>query len=152
MAYYYEKMSYLKGEWFAHLLIPSKIELNDSLEYITGKQRTAQNLSLLLTGAKNQPPSPPDYGVVTSRHQIDKNGSLFVSNAWNIRQQTTPTSTFNAALDTEAVRYATQYDFDKFCFDNPGVKSGFDWNAEVFRAFSSSTPGVYTPASNNDDP
>ena len=152
MTYFYEKISYLNGEWFVHLLIPSKIELNDSLEYITGKQRTAQNLRLLLAPAKNQPLSQPDYRVVTSRHQIDNRGSLFVSTTWNIRQQTRPTLTSNAALDTEAVRYATQYDFDKFCFDNSDERLEFDWNAEVYRAFESAMPGVYTPASNNDNP
>ena len=41
MAYYYENMSYDNGQWFANLLIPSNVELNDSFEYMSGKQRTA---------------------------------------------------------------------------------------------------------------
>ena len=144
MAYYYEKMSYDNGQWFANLLIPSNVELNDSLEYMSGGQRTAQNLYLLIESAKNQPCKPPNYGVVTSRHQIDNQGALFITNEVNHRNTT------QAPLDTIAVRYANQYDFDKFCSDNPDERVSFDWNAAVYRAFVSSTPGMYTPASDSD--
>ena len=145
MAYYYEKMSYDNGQWFANLLIPSNVELNDSLEYMSGKQRTAQNLYLLIESAKNQPCKPPNYGVVSTRHQIDNKGALFIANGENHRMST------QAPLDPIAVRYANQYDFDKFCFDNPDkCRRPFDWNAEVYRAFVSSTPGMYTPASDSD--
>ena len=146
MAYYYEKMSYDNGQWFANLLIPSNVELNDSFEYMSGKQRTAQNLYLLIESAKNQPCKPPNYAVVTSRHQIDNRGVLFMTNEVNHR------STTLAPLDTIAVRYANQYDFDKFCSDNPDERVSFDWNAEVYRAFVSSMPGTYTPASDSDSP
>ena len=151
MAYYYEKMGYDNGQWFVHLLIPSKAELNDSLEYMTGEQQTAQNLRLLLENSTNQTQSP-DYRIVTSRHQIDNNEDLFVSPEWNIRQQRYQTESKNTALHPIAVRYATQYDLDKFCFDNPDERFPFDWNAEVYRAFVSSTPGTYTPASDSDSP
>ena len=146
MAYYYEKMSYDNGQWFANLLVPSNVELNDSLEYMTGAQRTAQNLYLLIESAKNQPCAPPNYGVVTSRHQIDNRGVLFVTNEVNHR------STTQAPLDTIAVRYANQYDYDKHCCDNPDARISFDWNAEVYKAFVSSTPGTYTPADQNESP
>ena len=147
MAYYFEKMSYDNGQWFANLLVPSNVELNDSLEYMTGAQRTAQNLYLLIESAKNQPCAPPNYGVVKSRHQIDNRGVLFVTNEVNHR------STTQAPLDTIAVRYANQYDFDKFCSDNPDEhRRSFDWNAEVYRAFVSSMPGTYTPALDSDCP
>ena len=138
-------MSYDNGQWFVHLLIPSNVELNDSFEYMSGKQRTAQNLYLLIESAKNQTHSS-DYRIVTSRHQIDNRGALFVTNWINHR------STTQAPLDTIAVRYANQYDFDKFCSDNPDERVSFDWNAEVYRAFVSSMPGTYTPASDSDSP
>jgi len=148
MAYYYEKMSYDNGQWFANLLIPSNVELNDSLEYVAlGGQRTAQNLYLLIESAKNQPCKPPNYAVVTSRYQIDNQGALFVTNEVNHR------STRQAPLDTIAVRYANQYDFDKFCSDNPDERRGsFDWNAEVYKAFISSTPGTYRRADESESP
>ena len=147
MAYYYEKMSYDNGQWFANLLVPSNVELNDSFEYMTGKQRTAQNLYLLIESAKNQPCEAPNYGVVTSRHQIDNQGAMIVTNEVNHR------STRQAPLDTIAVRYANQYDFDKFCSDNPDERRGsFDWNAEVYKAFISSTPGTYSRADESESP
>ena len=148
MAYYYEKMSYDKGEWFVNLLIPSNVELNDSLEYVAlGRQRTAQNLCLLIESAKNQPCKPPNYGVVSSQHQIDNKGAMFMTNGVNHRMSTlTP-------LDPIAVRYANQYDFDKFCSDNPDERRGsFDWNAEVYKAFISSTPGTYSRADESESP
>ena len=147
MAYYYEKMSYDNGQWFVHLLIPSNVELNDSFEYMSGGQRTAQNLYLLIESAKNQPCKLPNYGVVTSRHQIDNRGALFITNEVNHR------STTQAPLDTAAVRYANQYDFDKFFSDNPDKRRGrFDWNAEVYKAFISSTPGTYSRADQSESP
>ena len=147
MAYYFEKMSYDNGQWFANLLIPSNVELNDSFEYMTGKQRTAQNLYLLIESAKNQPCKPPNYGTVSSQHQIDNKGVMFITNGVNHRMATlTP-------LDPIAVRYANQYDFDKFCSDNPDERRGsFDWNAEVYKAFISSTPGTYSRADESESP
>lgn len=155
MCYYFEKMSYENSEWFVHLLISSKTELNDSLEYITGGLRRAHNLRLLV--AKGPRPAP-DYRVVTSRHQIDSKGNLFVSPEWNIRQQPcqannmAPTTSANTALHPLASRYASQYDFDKYCFNNPDERFPFDWNGEVYKAFISSTPGTYTLASNSESP
>ena len=147
MAYWYEKISFENGKWFANLLVPSNVELNDSFEYMTGKQRTAQNLYLLIESAKNQPCKPPNYGVVTSQHQIDNRGALFVTNEVNNR------NTAQAPLDPIAVRYANQYDFDKFCSDNPDERRGsFDWNAEVYKAFISSTPGTYRRADESESP
>ena len=72
-----------------------------------------------------------DYKVVTKKHQMDQNGKLFVSSAWNIRGQTTQDREMgiNTPLDPQAVGYATQYDFDKYCFDNPDSRYPFDWNA-----------------------
>ena len=137
MAYYYKKISYDNGQWFANLLIPSNVELSDSFEYMTGKHRTAQNLYLLIESAKNQPCKPPNYAVVTSRYQIDNQGVMFITNEVNHRNAT------QAPLDTIAVRYANQYDFDKFFSDNPDKRRGpFDWNAEVYKAFISLTPGA----------
>ena len=146
MAYWYEKISFENGKWFANLLVPSNVELNDSFEYMTGKQRTAQNLYLLIESAKNQPCKPPNYGVVTSQHQIDNRGALFVTNEVNNR------NTAQAPLDPIAVRYANQYDFDKFCCDNPDERLSFDWNAEVYKAFISCVPGKYTSADQNESP
>lgn len=147
MAYYFERMSYDNGQWFANLLIPSNVELNDSLEYVAlGGQRTAQNLYLLIESAKNQPCEAPNYGVVTSWYQIDNQGAMIVTNEVNHR------STTQAPLDTAAVRYANQYDYDKYFCDNPDARISFDWNAEVYKAFISSTPGTYTPADQNESP
>ena len=157
MTYYYEKISYENGNWFASLLIPSKAELNDSLEYMTGGLRRSQNLRLPIESAKGQTQSP-DYRIVTSQHQMDDAGNLFVSREWNIRQQPcqanamAPASSAKTALHPLANRYANQYDFDKFCFDNPDERVPFDWNAEVYKAFVSSSPGTYIPADQNEIP
>ena len=128
MAYYFEKMSYIGGEWFAHLLLSSKEDV----------------LRLPIESAKGQTDAA-GYLVITSRHQIDSCGKLFVARDLNHRQR-------EAALVGE--RYATQYDFDKFCFENPNEAAlgGFDWNAEVYKAFESSVPGVYTSASRSESP
>ena len=83
---------------------------------------------------------------VQKYHQIDNKGVLFLSTWENHRRSAMP------GLHPLAVRYATQYDFDKFCFDNPNERLQFDWNAEVYRAFESDTPGVYAPTSNNAKP
>ena len=131
MTYSYEKISYDNGKWFAHLLIDSN---------------PPRNLELFLQNASGQKLSPPNYLIVTSQHQIDDNGSLFLATEPNYR------STTQFGLNPLAVRYATQFDFDKFCFDNPQSGSSFDWNAEVYRAFESRTPGIYTSASNGDAP
>ena len=131
MTYSFEKISYDNGKWFAYLLIDSA---------------PPRNLQLFLQNASGQKLSPPNYLIVTSRHQIDDRGSLFVSREPNYR------STTQFGLAPLAVRYATQFDFDKFCFDNPHSGSSFDWNAEVYRAFESQTPGIYTPASNSGAP
>ena len=146
MAYWYEKMSFMDGQWFAHLSIATNNSLNALGNF---KKEISHCLRLLLENAKGQTRSP-DYRIVTSRHQIDRGGNLFVSQEWNVRQQPSSVSSANTGLVGE--RYATQYDFDKFCFDNPDERLEFDWNAEVYRAFVSATPGVYTPASNNDSP
>jgi len=131
MAYIYEKITYDSGKWFAHLLMEG---------------HRPSNLQLFLQNANGQKLSPPNYLIVTSQHQIDDQGSLFVSREPNYR------STTQFGLHPLAIRYATQLDFDKFCFDNPQSGSSFDWNAEVYRAFKSRTPGIYMSASNNDPP
>ena len=83
-------------------------------------------------------------------------GKLFVSQEWNIRQQVSSSQNKGTALS--GVRYATQYDFDKFCFNNPYFdlifddRFSFDWNAEVYKVFVSSTPGTYTSATQNERP
>lgn len=157
MAYYFEKISYENGNWTAHLLIPSKTELNDSFEYMTGGLRRSQNLQLIIESAKEQTQSP-DYCIVTSRHQIDNAGNLFVSPEWNIRQQPcqadtmAPATAARTALHQLAHHYATQYDYDKFCCNNPDDRFPFDWNAEVYKAFVSSAPGTYTPADQANSP
>ena len=99
MTYSYEKISYDNGKWFAHLLIDGK---------------PPRNLELFLQNASGQKLSPPNYLIVTSQHQIDDNGSLFLATEPNYR------STTQFGLNPLAVRYATQFDFDKYCFDNPG--------------------------------
>ena len=131
MTYSYEKISYDNGKWFSYLLIDSN---------------PPRNLQLFLQNASGQKLSPPNYLIVTSQHQIDDNGSLFLATEPNYR------STTQFGLNPLAVRYATQFDFDKYCFDNPQSGSPFDWNAEVYRAFNSRTPGIYTSASNCDVP
>ena len=131
MTYSYEKISYDNGKWFAHLLIDSS---------------PPRKIQLFLQNAGGQKLSPPNYLIVTSKHQIDVWGALFVSREQNHRSAT------QFALHPLAVRYATQLEFDKYCFDNPDSSLPFDWNAEVYRAFESRTPGIYTSPSNNDAP
>lgn len=131
MPYIYEKISYDNGQWFAHLLIDG--------------QGPPRNLQLFLENANGQTHSP-DYRVVTSKHQIDVWGALFVSREPNHR------NAHHFGLHPLAVRYATQLDFDKFCFDNPDSRVSFDWNAEVYKAFESRTPGIYTSPSNSIPP
>ena len=132
MAFIYEKISYDNGKWFAHLLIEGPPPCN---------------LQLFLQNASGEKLSPPNYLIVSSNAQIDDAGSLFVSTVPNCRGGCP-----EFGLHPLAVRYATQFDFDKFCFDNPGSRVSFDWNAEVYRAFESHTPGIYTSASNSDAP
>ena len=138
MAYFYHHMSWEPKieKWFVHLEIPSKLELNDSMEYVTGVFGPRQSICLQLDGAKNQHPNNGvGYRMVTMRHQIDNNNKMFLSLSWNIRQQIDRKQSNNAALAVQAVRYATQYDFDKYCFENPTKE--FDWNAEVYKTFIS---------------
>ena len=140
MSYFYDHMAYQNNRWYVYLLMPSKQELMDSLEYTNAIFKTHQPLCIYLENAKDQKPDGGhSYRVVTMRHQIDSNGAMFVSNAWNIRQQPCKASAAHAALDTIGLRYATQYDFDKFCYDNPDSRYPFDWNAEVYKAFIAST-------------
>jgi len=131
MTYSYEKISYENGKWFVHLLM-------------AGHRHS--NLQLFLQNADGQKLSPPNYLIVTSQHQIDDQGSLILAREPNYR------STTQFGLDPLAIRYATQLDFDKYCFDNPDDRLSFDWNAEVYRAFNSRTPGIYTSASNSEAP
>jgi len=131
MTYSYEKISYENGKWFVHLLMEG---------------HRPSNLQLFLQNADGQKLSPPNYLIVTSQHQIDDQGSLFISRDRNYR------STTQFGLHPLAIRYATQLDFDKYCFDNPDDRLSFDWNAEVYRAFNSRTPGIYTSASNSEAP
>ena len=140
MTYYYDHMTYYKKQWFVHLKLPSLQEQYDSLEYMSNTPSTYKHINLLLNGAKDKDPKKGvDYKVVTKKHQMDQNGKLFVSSAWNIRGQTTQDREMgiNTPLDPQAVGYATQYDFDKYCFDNPDSRYPFDWNAEVYKAFIS---------------
>ena len=146
MVYYYEKISYKNGKWYVHLLIPSKQELNDSFEYITNGLETPQNLCLPLENARYIPLISPNYRTVTSQHQINSIGNLFVSSEWDIQQQPYQIQTGDITL------HATQYNYDKFCFNNPDEQGSFDWNAEVYKVFISSTPGIYTSASQNESP
>tara|TARA_Y100000590_G_C15666530_1_gene994657 strand:- start:1113 stop:1499 length:387 start_codon:yes stop_codon:yes gene_type:complete len=128
MVYTFEKISYDNGKWFVHLLIEG-----------------LYNLRLFLQNASGQK-FKPNYLIVTSKHQIDDKGELFISTEPNHR------SISEFGLHPLAVRYATQCDFDKYCFDNPDSRLSFDWNAEVHRAFESSTPGIYMSAANSDAP
>ena len=132
MSYILEKISYIDKTWYACLLV----------EGVGGRPR---NVQIWLKNAHGQKYSP-DYRIVNNGHQIDDRGMLFLSTCENQRWGAMK------GLHPLAVRYATQYDFDKFCFENPNSRLSFDWNAEVFRAFVSVWPGVYTPASNSDGP
>ena len=131
MAYTFEKISYENENWYVHLLISTK--------------EGDHNMRLSLENASGQTHSP-DYRIVTSCHQIDDRGVLFVSTVPNHRGKD------SFGLHPLAVRYATQGDFDKFCYDNPDSRLSFDWNAEVWRAFQSSAPAEYSPASDSDAP
>jgi len=146
MSYSYDHISWnsTAKQWVVHLFIPTKLEFTDAL--LTDTRIVKQNVCLLLESAKPQDPKDfrgSEYQVITRRHQIDQNGRLFISNAWNIRQQfctvggMEPASHVNIPLDSRAVGYATQYDFDKFCFDNPDTCISYDWNAEVYKTFIS---------------
>ena len=147
MAYFLKKFTPLNGSWSVHLLIPSKSDLMDPLSYVTGGLQRSQNLCLPLHSLKGQPNHTP-YRIVTRRHQINNIGELFVSLEWNIRQQVS--SSQNEGTPLSGVRYATQYDFDKFCFENPDNRYPIDWNAEVYKVFISSAPRIYTSAENGD--
>ena len=140
--YYYDHFSFYKNKWFVHLKILSIQEKNDSLEYITNTNSTYKLTSMLVNSIQsNDPKDISNYKVITKKFQIDKDGKLIVSSAWNFRCQTSKDQEmgFNTPLDTQAVRYATQYDYDKFCFENPDSRFPFDWNAEVYKAFISPT-------------
>ena len=119
MYYIYDHMSWQKKtkQWFVHLKVPN--------------EQSFKNINLLLSSASNiSPKNGHNYLLVTSRHQIDKSGRLFATTATNFRNTST------APLDG-AVRYATQYEFDKFCFENPDQKYSYDWNSEVYKTFIS---------------
>ena len=146
MSYFYDHISWnsTAKQWVVHLQIPMNLVFTDSL--IVDSRSVRQDLCLLLESAKHQDPKDfrgSEYQVITRRHQIDRHGRLFVTKAQNIRQQPCtsngmkPASHVNTPLDSGAVRWATQYDFDKFCFDNPDTRISYDWNAEVYKAFIS---------------
>ena len=143
MVYFWEKFSLLNGSWSVHLLIPGVASPVDP--YGSSGLEKPTNLCLPLDCKDGQSDYTP-YKIVTRRHQIDDGGKLIVSKAWNIRQQVS--STQNEGAPLEGVRYATQYDFDKFCFENPDERFPLDWNAEVYKAFMSSISGTYTSAEN----
>ena len=149
MSYFLEKFTLLNGSWSVHLLIPKKSEFTDALSYLTGGLQRSKNLCLPLCSLKGQH-NHTLYRIVTRRHQIDDMGKLFVSLEWNIRQQVSSSQNEGTALS--GIRYATQYDFDKFCFENPDNRYPIDWNAEVYKAFISSAPGIYSPTENGDLP
>lgn len=138
MAYLFEKLSILNGHWSVHLLFQQEIL----------PHRGPVNVRLPLDCMNGQ--SNPDYKIVSPRQQIDDNGKLFVCTAWNIRQQIS--STQHVGTPLAGVRYATQYDFDKFCFENPDERYPLDWNAEVYKVFMSYVPGTYSPAENGTSP
>jgi len=146
MAYFCEKFSLFNGSWSVYLLIPSK---DNQYSYLTSRLEKPTNLCLPLHSMDSQPNHAP-YKIVTRRHQIDDMGNLFVSQTWNIRQQISKNQSELTPL--EGVRYATQYDFDKFCFENPDERVPLDWNAEVYKVFISSVSGTYTLAENGDIP
>ena len=142
MSYFYDHMTFQKQKWWVYLLLPSTQEIADSLEYTNVIFKTHTTVALYLDAADGQDPNDDNgYRVVTMKHQIDHNGRIFVSNDWNIRQQVpNPDGSIpakNTPLSTDAARYATQYDFDKYCFQNPDSRYPFDWNAEVYKAFIS---------------
>tara|TARA_Y100001970_G_scaffold132279_1_gene163144 strand:+ start:2100 stop:2555 length:456 start_codon:yes stop_codon:yes gene_type:complete len=130
----------MSKQWFVHLQIPTNLVFTEST--MIDSRSVVQDLCLLLESAKDQDPNKgTNYGIVTGQHQIDKNGKLFIVKSWNIRQQSSigdePAGRIGVPLAGEAVRWATQYDFDKFCFDNPDARYSYDWNAEVYKAFIS---------------
>ena len=143
MVYFWEKFSLLNGSWSVHLLIPGVASPVDP--YGSSGLEKPTNLCLPLDCMDGQS-DPTPYKIVTRRHQIDDGGKLIVSKAYNIRQQVSPAQNEGAPL--EGVRYATQYDFDKFCFENPDDRFPLDWNAEVYKVFMSSVSGTYTSAEN----
>ena len=151
MSYTYVGLSYREStkNWFVHLHVPTTLEFHDPYNFMLQNDRrfVQQNVVLLIPGAKNQKPtkSPPDYKVVTQQHQIDESGKIIVCTAWNIRQSVVaPGGTrprgparLPTEIPLEGKRYATQFDFDKHCFENPDARFPFDWNAEVYKAYIS---------------
>ena len=136
--YYYDHITWdpTSKQWLVYLNILSALECNDSLEYVTNNLNTHKSVCLTLDSAKNQDvKNGVNYRIVSKAHQIDYNGLLFISKSWNIRQQVCPNSINNIPL-SGAIRYATQFDFDKFCFKNPDSCCPYDWNAEVYKAFT----------------
>ena len=67
----------------------------------------------------NNPNSPP------GKFQIEADGSLIAveTNSWRV------------LTGLSGIRYATQADFDKMCFENPDPRYPYDWNAEVYKLF-----------------
>ena len=124
MTYTCEKISVENGNWYVHLLLPLNTNIRLPLENASGQTHSC------------------DYRIVTQQHQIDDRGTLFVSTEPNLRG--------GFGLHPLAVRYATQGDFDKFCYVNPDSRLLFDWNAEVWKVWQSSAPGEYSSASNSD--
>ena len=72
---------------------------------------------------------PMGYKHIDARFQIDASGDLFLTDAQ------APRRVIRVPLDTRAVRWADQSDFDKMCCDNPDPRYPFDWNAVVWKAF-----------------
>lgn len=123
-------------KWYVKLTCPLNLEAA-ALAFWLNKPITGFQLKLQLAPECDTyaAPTKKDYLFVTPRHQIDRQGELFVSTAWNIRQQLSPSSQNFVALDSEGIRFANQYDFDKFCSENPDPRFPLAWNAHVFKAF-----------------
>ena len=128
MTQYYFHYNEKFNQWFAHLYeIKNPQDTSpDALFWIVNNiPHLQENLCLMIKSAVNEKSScVPKYKYVSQKHQIDADGNLFLS---------------CRAAPAANNHYATQFDFDKYCFENPNPDPGapFDWNAAVYKAFVS---------------
>ena len=122
------------GKWFVTLEYIDKGELSNWIPSLHGLMLTntvrfeittvPDHLKIPNVAKKsykdiNNPNSPP------GKFQIEADGSLIAveTNSWRV------------LTGLSGIRYATQADFDKMCFDNPDPRYPYDWNAEVYKLF-----------------
>ena len=138
------------GKWFVTLEYIDKGELSNWIPSLRGLMLTntirfeittvPDNLKIPDVAKKsykdiNNPNSPP------GKFQIEADGSLIAveTNSWRV------------LTGLSGIRYATQADFDKMCFDNPDPRYPYDWNAEVYKLFIEHQESLPVPSNGCDN-